>query len=144
MSSLKSPTVGVCGSAPFLGKLADSRGPRTALALSFVLLLTGYLGVKAMYDASEGNTKPAGGQTFLALILFQLLTGIGSEAGYCATLNVVIKSFPDKIVSSDSGSLTVAWFIPLLCVENDCVRVCDFRLRIVCFPFFYDRSNGLP
>ena len=52
-----------------------------------------------MYDASEGNTEPVGGGTFLALLLFQLFTGIGSEAGYDGALNVVIKSFPDKIVS---------------------------------------------
>lgn len=99
MGSLKSPTVGSCGSGPILGKLADSRGPRPSLALSFVLLLAGYLGIKALYDASGGNAEPAGGDTLLALILFEFLSGVGSEAGYCAALNVVMKSFPDRIVS---------------------------------------------
>ena len=91
-------------SAPFLGKLADSRGPRLSLALASVLLLVGYLGIKAVYDASN-NTEPAGPGTLSALILFRLLSGIGSDAAYCAALNAVVRSFPDKIVSSNSRSV---------------------------------------
>ena len=92
-------------SAPFLGKLADSRGPRLSLALASVLLLVGYLGTKAVYDASDNNTEPAGPGTSSALILSRLLSGIGSDAAYCAALNAVVRSFPDKIVSSNSRSM---------------------------------------
>ena len=94
------PTVGVYGSSPFVGRLADSRGPRLSMALSFALLLIGYLGIKRAYDASEGNTEPTGGGTLFTLITFGLLSGIGSAAGYLAVLNTVAKSFPDKFVSS--------------------------------------------
>jgi len=100
------PVVGVYGSAPFLGKLADSRGPRLSLAVSFVLLLAGYLGIKGVYDASEDNTEPAKGGTLFILILFGFITGVGSDAGYCATLNTVAKSFPNKIVSSVPGPIS--------------------------------------
>ncbi|KAF9652133.1 MFS general substrate transporter [Thelephora ganbajun] len=94
---------GVYASAPFLGKLADSRGPRLSMTLSFVLLLTGYLGTKGVYDASEGNTEPVKGGMLFTLILFGLLSGIGSDAGYSAALNTVAKSFPNKIRTTVTG-----------------------------------------
>lgn len=114
MSSSKPATVGVYGSAPFVGKLADSKGPRFGLPLSFILLLTGYLGIRAVYDASEGNTEPAGGGTLFALILFELLSGMGSDAGYFSALKTVARSFPNKIVSPSpvptrSTTLTPSW-----------------------------------
>ena len=99
--------VGVYASAPFFGKLADSRGPRLALAISFVLLSIGYLGIKGVYDSSEDNPEPVAGGTLFTLILFGLLSGIGSNAGYSAALNTVAKSFPNIVVSSNSRSATL-------------------------------------
>lgn len=94
---------GLCLFAPLLGRLADLRGPRPCLALSFILLLAGYLGVKVMYDASEHSAEPAGGRTLLGLVLFELFSGMGSAAGYSAALNAVMKSFPDKIRTTATG-----------------------------------------
>lgn len=101
------------GSAPFVGKLADSRGPRLSLTLSFILLLTGYLGIKAVYDVSGNSAKPAGDGTLFVLMLFGLISGIGSNSGYPAALNTVAKSFPNKIVSSDFGSVMLTVLTPL-------------------------------
>ncbi|KAF9782320.1 major facilitator superfamily domain-containing protein [Thelephora terrestris] len=98
-----SGNLGVYGSAPFVGKLADSRGPRLSLTLSFFLLLTGYLGIRAVYDASEDNTKPAGGGTLFTLILFEFLSGMGSDAGYFSALKTVARSFPNKIRTTVIG-----------------------------------------
>ena len=137
------PAVGVYGSAPFVGKLADSRGPRLSLTLSFALLLVGYLGIKGVYDASEGNTEPAGGGTLFTLIIFGLLSGIGSTAGYFAALNTVAKSFPNKIVSPNPDLLQHHAH-PLLDAANDCDGNSCFRLRIISFCFFYDRTHDLP
>jgi hypothetical protein len=114
------------------------------LALSFVLLLTGYLGIKGVYDASEDNTEPANGGTLCILILFGLLSGIGSNAGYCASLNTVAKSFPNKIVSSNYGPKTLTVLTSLLDLENDHDRNRYLRLWIIGFPFFYDRTHDLP
>lgn len=94
--------VGVYAAAPFFGKLADLRGPRLSLALSSVLLSIGYLGIKGVYDASENNSEPVAGGTFFTLILFGLLSGIGSTAGFSAALNTVANSFPNMVVSSNS------------------------------------------
>ena len=143
MSSLCLSTVGVYASAPFVGKLADSRGPRLSLALSFVLLLTGYLGIRGVYDASEDNTEPAKGGTLFALILCGLLTGIGSNAGYSAALNTVAKSFPGKIVSPNSEPTLPTALTPLFGTENHHDRDCYLRLWIVGFRFFYDRTYDL-
>ena len=129
--------------APFVGKLADSRGPRLSLAISFVLLLAGYLGTKGVYDASEDNTEPAKGETLFALILFGLLSGIGSNAGYSAALNTVAKSFPSKIVSSNFGPTTLIILTALLDIEDDCDRDRYLWFRVVGFRFFYDRSYDL-
>jgi MFS family permease len=141
---MRLPAVGVYASAPFLGKLADSRGPRLSLALSFVLLLIGYLGIRGVYDASEDNTEPVKGGTLFILILFGLLSGIGGDAGYSAALNTIAKSFPSRIVSSNSGSTTLTMLTPLLGIENDCNRNRHLRLWVIGFPFFYDRAHYLP
>ena len=94
-------TVGLYGFAPLLGRLADSRGPRLSLSLSFFLLLTGYLGIKGVYDASQGNTRPVGSGTLFTLVMFELLSGVGSNTGYFGALNTVAKSFPNSVVSSN-------------------------------------------
>lgn len=134
----------MCVAGPFVGKLADSRGPRPGLSLSFVLLPIGYLGIKAVYDASEGSTDATGGGTLLTLILFELFTGIGSEAGYAGALNVVVKSFPDKIVSLSSDFIMVILLILPYDTESDDGGNHDFGLRTVGFPFFYHRTHNLP
>ena len=144
MTSSKYPTVGVYGSAPFAGKLADSRGPQASLTLSFFLLLIGYLGIKAVYDASEDNTEPAGSGTLFTLILFELLSGMGSDAGYFGALNTVAKSFPNKIVSSNSGFTTQTTLTPLSDPANDRDGNHRFWLWIVSLHFFYNRSYDLP
>lgn len=141
---LDSLIVGVYASAPFFGKLADSRGPRLSLALSSVLLSIGYLGIKRVYDLSEDNVEPVAGGTLFTLILFGLLSGIGSNAGYSAALNTVAKSFPNMIVSSNSRSATLIILTTLLHVENDCDRNCHLRLWIIGLPFFYARTHNLP
>lgn len=78
--------------------IIDSSSPQVSLALSFVSLFSGYMGIKAVYDSSEGIKVPAGSGTLLQLIFFELLTGIGGYAGYATALNTAARSFPNKIV----------------------------------------------
>jgi MFS family permease len=140
MSSLTPPTVGVSASGPFVGKLADSTGPRLSLALSFVLLLTGYLGIKAVYDASEDNTGPAGAGTLSALVLFELFSGIGSDTGYCAAMNAVMRGFPDRIVSSRS-SKSIVYAHPSLGYREQ-LRQESSSLASDCRLSFFPRSHA--
>ena len=130
-------------SGPFLGRLTDSTGSRPALTLAFVLLLSGYLGLKAIYDASEYNMGPVGDGTLFALVLFELLSGIGGGAGYSAALNTIVRSFPDRVVSSDPGSITSATLTLLFDLDVDRSRTHHLRLRTVRFPFFHDRTHVL-
>ena len=108
-----------------------------------MLLLTGYLGIKGVYDSSEDNTEPAGGGTLFTLILFGFLSGIGSNAGYSAALNTVAKSFPNEIVSHNFGPMALTMLITLLDIENDCNGNYFLRLWIIGICFFYDRARDL-
>lgn len=135
--------VGGYVSGPPLGKLADSRGPRLCLALAFLLLLSGYLGIKAVFDGSEDDTRPVGNGTLFTLVLSEFLTGVGSNAGFSAALNTVLRSFPDKIVSSYPGSLTPAVRLTLVFMNaaDDCLWAHRFRFRIVRLSFFRHRPH---
>jgi MFS family permease len=135
--------VGVFVPSPFLGKLADSTGPRICLSIAFVLLLTGYLGIMGVYDAFQDNLEPVGGGTLFKVMLSELITGIGSTAGYSASLNVVVKSFPDKIVSSTPESVTLTMLTLLSNIEDDRVGFLPCRCRIIGFLFFRDRTRVL-
>jgi hypothetical protein len=78
---------------------ASGRGPRLCLALAFVLLLSGYLGAKlySMLQKIIQDPSETGHRSPLALILFELFSGIGSNACYPAMLDTVVRSFPGKI-----------------------------------------------
>jgi MFS family permease len=130
-------------STPFLGKLADSTGPRLCLSLAFILLLTGYFGIATVYDGSQGNTEPVGSGTLLTLVLFEFMTGIGSSAGYTAAFGTLVRSFPDHIVSSTSGSATLTVLNFLSNPEGDSDMHLPFWLRIITLLFLCDRTRVL-
>lgn len=94
-----SGNVGVYSTAPLWGKLVDSRGPKIGLLCAFVLLLSGYLGIKVLYDTGVA----ADGPVFAALILSALATGAGGNAGNTSGVNAVAKSFPDRARASATG-----------------------------------------
>jgi MFS family permease len=89
-------SVGVYTTAPVSGRLVDAKGPRIPLAMGLVFLLTGYLGIKAIYDAGSGERIST--FTFVVLILCAFITGVGGNGGLSGSVNSVAKSFPDKFV----------------------------------------------
>ncbi|KAI0310364.1 major facilitator superfamily domain-containing protein [Amylostereum chailletii] len=90
--------VGVYTSGPFTGRIMDTRGPRPLLIASFVCLLSGYLTIRAMYDAGldEGEENLRRGHLLL-LIFASYLTGVGSNSGMASAMNSTAKSFPDRL-----------------------------------------------
>ena len=86
-------------SAPVWGKIVDSRGPRILLGSAFTSLLTGYMGMRYLYEQGlpDGVLHLSTLGVFL-LATFCLLTGAGGSAGSAAAVNSTAKTFPDKVV----------------------------------------------
>lgn len=92
-------SVGANSFGPIWGRIVDSRGPRILLACSFVLLLSGYSGIKYVYDsglAPDASSAPA--IVFYALLFCSFLTGVGSAGGFSSSVNSTAKTFPDRAV----------------------------------------------
>lgn len=89
--------VGVYGTAPFLGRIVDARGPRILLAGAFVMLLAGYSGIRYLYNDAEGSMSTSW-LTFCALVFFSFMTGVGGDGGLTSSINVTAKNFPERAV----------------------------------------------
>jgi MFS family permease len=95
--------VGISLSAPWWGRIVDSRGPRILLAAAFLLLLTGYGGTQYIFDAGlPPNASTISTFTIILLILCACMIGIGSSASITGAVNSTAKTFPDKAVRSSA------------------------------------------
>ncbi|KAK7689988.1 hypothetical protein QCA50_006630 [Cerrena zonata] len=99
-----SGTIGVYGTAPFMGKLVDAKGPRPLLAIAFFSLLIGYSGVRHFYARGlpEGTTDLSN-WVFGTLMVCGFLTGIGANGGIMSAMNATAKSFPDRARATTTG-----------------------------------------
>ncbi|KAJ3998319.1 major facilitator superfamily domain-containing protein [Lentinula boryana] len=96
--------VGVYISAPILGKIVDTRGPKSLLLSGFVLLLSGYSGIRIIYDAGlPKDVTTLSTAMFALLIACSFMTGVGGNGGLCAAINTTAKTFPDKVRGSTTG-----------------------------------------
>ena len=91
--------VGVYMSGPFLGKIVDARGPRPLLVAAFILLLSGYSGIRGIFDAGLGEGKDLGTFRLIILVLCSFFSGVGGHAGMASAMNTTAKNFPDHLVS---------------------------------------------
>ena len=92
-------SVGVNSAGPIWGRIVDSRGPRILLACSFVFLLSGYSGIKYLYDSGlKPDALSAPAITFYALHFCSFMTGVGSAGGFTSSVNSTAKTFPDRAV----------------------------------------------
>ncbi|KAI0301892.1 major facilitator superfamily domain-containing protein [Multifurca ochricompacta] len=87
--------VGMYTSGPFWGPVVDARGPRPLLVAAFILLLSGYSGIRGLFDAGLGNAAELSQLRLVILIMCSFLTGVGGNAGMSSAVNVTAKSFPD-------------------------------------------------
>jgi hypothetical protein len=91
--------VGVYSSGPIWGRIVDSKGPRILLAGAFLFLLSGYSGMRYLYDSGlPRNISSLSIFGFCALVAFSFLTGAGGNAGLISAVNSTAKTFPDQAV----------------------------------------------
>ena len=103
--------VGVYISGPFWGKIIDARGPRPLLVSAFIFLLSGYSGIRGIFDAGLGEGKDLDTLRFIILVLCGFFSGVGGHAGMISALNTTAKNFPDHLVSPTTS------YILLHCVS---------------------------
>ncbi|KAH9180068.1 MFS general substrate transporter [Lactarius sanguifluus] len=87
--------VGMYTSGLFWGRLGDTRGPRPLLVGAFVFLLTGYLGIRGLFDAGLGNASELSQLRFVLLVMCSFFTGVGGNAGMLSAISATANSFPD-------------------------------------------------
>ncbi|KAH9007184.1 major facilitator superfamily domain-containing protein [Lactarius hatsudake] len=87
--------VGMYTSGLFWGRLGDTRGPRPLLVGAFIFLLTGYLGIRGLFDAGLGNASELSQLRFVLLVMCSFFTGVGGNAGMLSAISATANSFPD-------------------------------------------------
>ncbi|KDQ53050.1 hypothetical protein JAAARDRAFT_162309 [Jaapia argillacea MUCL 33604] len=92
--------IGVYSSGPIWGRLVDSRGPRILLVSSFLFLLSGYSGIRHIYDAGFDSFTTL---SMVLLVACSFITGSGGNAGLTSSVNATAKSFPDKARATSTG-----------------------------------------
>ena len=113
-------SVGTSISSPIFGRVVDYRGPRILLVCAFIFLLSGYLGMKLLYDTGlPPDAKRLPNLIFGVLILCSLLVGSGGTLAYIASVNSTAKTFPDKAVSQANLAVTLAEFSFLVLARLD-------------------------
>jgi MFS family permease len=91
--------VGVYSAGPIWGRLVDMRGPRILLVSAFLLLLTGYSGMRHIFDSGAPTSATTISTfTFCLLVACSYMTGAGGSAGLTSSVNATAKTFPDKAV----------------------------------------------
>lgn len=78
------------------------RGPRILLACAFVLLLSGYSGMRHLYDSGDSMTTTLSTFKFSLLVACSYMTGAGGNGGLTSAVNATAKTFPDRAVCSIS------------------------------------------
>src|SRR5229473_959866 len=94
--------VGVYMSGPFWGKIVDARGPRPLLISAFILLLSGYSGIRGIFDAGLGEGKDLSTLRLMILVFCSFISGVGGHAGMASAMNTTAKNFPDHLVSPNT------------------------------------------
>ena len=91
--------VGVYMTGPLVGKVVDAKGPRPLLIAAFILLLSGYSGIRGLFDAGLGSAAELSKLRLVTLVMCSFLTGVGAHAGMASAMNTTAKTFPDHFVS---------------------------------------------
>ncbi|KIY68607.1 MFS general substrate transporter [Cylindrobasidium torrendii FP15055 ss-10] len=96
--------LGVYSTGPIWGKVVDSKGPKIPLALAFILLFSGYSGIRHIYDQgllAEQSTISS--LTFWSMLVCAFMTGAGGNGGNSACVNAIARTFSEKLRASATG-----------------------------------------
>ncbi|KAF8262614.1 major facilitator superfamily domain-containing protein [Lactarius quietus] len=101
--------VGASTSGLLWGRIGDSRGPRPLLVGAFLFLLTGYTGIRILFDAGLGEAHELSRVRLALLVMCSFFTGIGGVAGLLSAMNAAARSFPDQYHGIVLGVVTSAF-----------------------------------
>lgn len=107
--------VGVYSSGPVWGRFVDTRGPRVPLACAFLLLLSGYSGIRHFFDGGiPDSATTLATFKYCLLVLCSYMTGAGGNGGLTSSVNSTAKTFPDRAVrqSRTSFHTTPLTYVP--------------------------------
>jgi MFS family permease len=91
--------VGVYMTGPFVGRIVDAKGPRPLLIAAFIFLLSGYSGIRGIFDAGLGDATKLSKLHLVLLVVCSFITGVGAHAGMASAMNTTARTFPDHFVS---------------------------------------------
>jgi hypothetical protein len=94
-------------SGPVLGRIVDTKGPRPLLIAAFIFLLSGYTGIRGIFDAGLGKEEELSRLRFVLIVMCSFLSGVGGHAGMASAMNTTAKNFPDKLVSPTTPDTSV-------------------------------------
>ncbi|KAK7053757.1 NmrA domain-containing protein [Favolaschia claudopus] len=95
--------VGVYSSAPFWGRIVDSRGPRIPIFFGFIFLFFGYTGIRHFYNTGVDDGSTVSTLGLGLLIACSFMTGAGGNAAFTGAVNSTAKSFPDRARATTTG-----------------------------------------
>ncbi|KZP22070.1 hypothetical protein FIBSPDRAFT_1043780 [Athelia psychrophila] len=114
--ALQTDAPGGYSTGPFLGRTADTRGPRPLMVGSFMLLLCGYLGIRTIFDMGSLGTYLT--VMFSLLVLFTFMTGAGGNAGLVSSVNATANSFPDRARATTTGIIISGFGLSAFCFST--------------------------
>ncbi|QRV92856.1 major facilitator superfamily transporter [Ceratobasidium sp. AG-Ba] len=106
--------IGVYFFAPVSGYIVDRRGPRIPLFVAAAFLFLGYGGIRFLFthaSPEQSSSHSAWPLTPLVAILSlcSWLTGVAGSAGIISAMNAGVKSFPEKLHASVTGTTNSAF-----------------------------------
>ncbi|KAG8718261.1 hypothetical protein FRC09_012930 [Ceratobasidium sp. 395] len=106
--------IGVYFFAPISGWVVDRRGPKLPLFLASAFLFCGYGGIRILF--TNAIPAPSGSHSawpftglVTALSICSWLTGVAGSAGIISAMNAGVRSFPEKLHASVTGTTNSAF-----------------------------------
>ncbi|KAG9120347.1 hypothetical protein FRC07_004196, partial [Ceratobasidium sp. 392] len=101
--------IGVYFFAPVSGWIVDRRGPKLPLFLASSFLFLGYGGIRLLFTLASPSSSGNSAGLVTVLSLCSWLTGVAGSAGIISAMNAGVRSFPEKLHASVTGTTNSAF-----------------------------------